>query len=545
VAVADESGGPGGRGLVKLDGKDLVPEARAFAEYLRDLRARTGLKSSRLEAELGMPAGGLSRYLSGERVPKPTWLRRLHTWIDENVDGGLPQDERDRGRDLLYQAGLAKDLLVAHQIELEKLDVVWAARIEAVEQDIDDIRTQLKTEREARERNEDKVAELEERLAQLEKLAALLEAERAALAAMTGAVDDNEQVTALAVRQDGPLPPIWGMVPLRNPDFVGRTGLIRVLRQRLFPQDGTPARPLVLHGLGGVGKTQLVVEYVHTHAPDYHLVCWIPSEHPTQIRSAYVDLAKKLGIKASNAETAVTTVRETLRTFDEDRRWLLVFDNADDAAVIRPYLPAGRGQVVITSRNPYWEDVARPLEVDLFTRTESVELVRLRSPGISAADAATLAEALGDLPLALSQLGSWLDQTGTSVRECLRLLEETGTELLRFGGDSEYELPVAAAWNVPLNRLRNHDDPVALKLLELCAFFAPVPISRSLLAGVPRALDLDIRDGIKLNAAIRLLTRQSLVKVDHRDQSLSLHPMLRAVLRDNVPREDQDAGCSG
>ena len=367
-----------------------------------------------------------------------------------------------------------------------------------------------------------------------------------------GASMDHEKFRELAARlvtpkteraadEAGPPPSVWGLVPPRNPDFVGRADLFRELRGRLHPQDGGPAHPQVLHGPVGVGKTQAVVEYVHAHATDYELVWWIPSEHTTQVRSAYVALAKKLGITATDADTAIAAVLEALRTYAHDRRWLLVFDNADDSSLVRSFLPAGRGHVVITSRNPSWDGLARPLEVDLFTRSESVELLGLRSPGLTQADAEALAEALGDLPLALSQVGSWLSRTGASVPECLELLDVAGTVLLGEGADPEYENSVAAAWNVPLHRLRT-DHATALRLLEVCAFFGPAPIPRFLLAGAPRELGFD---ELTLNAAIRRLTGQSLVKVDRRTQALSLHPLLRVVLRDTVAREDQVAGCSG
>jgi hypothetical protein len=336
-------------------------------------------------------------------------------------------------------------------------------------------------------------------------------------------------------------PQIWGAVPLRNPDFVGREELLEQLRIRLLePGDtATAVLPEALHGMGGVGKSQTVVEYIYRHSSEYDIVWWIPSEHPTTVRSSFVDLAKRLGIKASSADTAVPAVLETLRSGVQNRRWILVFDNAEHPNVVRDFLPTGLGHVVVTSRNAEWAGVARTVEVDLFTREESKELLRRRGGGyISDEDANTLAEALGDLPLAVEQAASWRAQTGMQVAEYVDLLEKNSAELLKAGAPSEYELPVAAAWNVPLNRLKS-DRRGALELLQVCAFFSPEPISRSLFTGVrgapvPDALAEAFGDPIKLNQAIREINRYSLAKIDHSRNTIQLHRLVQAVLRDQL-----------
>lgn len=341
-------------------------------------------------------------------------------------------------------------------------------------------------------------------------------------------------------------PQIWGEVPLRNPDFVGREELLEQLRRRLMePGEATAVLPEALHGMGGVGKSQTVVEYIYRHASEYDIVWWIPSEHTSGIRSSFVDLARRLGIKASSAETAVPTVIEALRSGMPDRRWILVFDNAEDPAVVRQFLPKGLGHVVVTSRNSEWGTVARTVEVDLFTRAESKELLRRRGGGnISDDDANLLADALGDLPLAVEQAASWRAQTGMPVDEYVGLLKENSAELLKAGGTSEYELPVAAAWNVPLNRLKD-DRRGALELLQVCAFFSPEPIARSLFTGVrgapvPDALAKAFADPIKLNHAIREINRYSLAKIDHSRNTIQLHRLVQAVLRDQLDRTQWD-----
>ncbi|XVS62382.1 FxSxx-COOH system tetratricopeptide repeat protein [Actinosynnema sp. CA-299493] len=339
-------------------------------------------------------------------------------------------------------------------------------------------------------------------------------------------------------------PQVWGHVPLRNPDFVGRDDLLESLRLRLGEAGPTAVLPEALHGMGGVGKSQTVVEYIHRHASEYEVVWWIPAEQPAQIKSSFVELAKKIGVAASgSAETAVPAVLEALRRGEPFRRWILVFDNADRPQDVRQYFPAGNGHIVVTSRNSEWGGYARPVAVDLFTRAESIELLHRRAGDLDDDEADALAEALGDLPLAVEQAAAWRAQTGMQVSEYLQLLEQNRTELLEAGTSSEDQLPVAAAWNVPLNRLKN-DHRAALQLLQVCAFFGPEPISQKLFRGVrdmpvPDALREALGDPIKLSRAIREISRYSLAKIDHRNNALQLHRLVQTVLKNRLDNDEQ------
>ncbi|MFE9748859.1 FxSxx-COOH system tetratricopeptide repeat protein [Saccharothrix saharensis] len=346
-------------------------------------------------------------------------------------------------------------------------------------------------------------------------------------------------------RQPGSTQPqVWGHVPLRNPDFVGRDDLLEQLRLRLGEAGPTAVLPEALHGMGGVGKSQTVVEYIHRHASEYEVVWWISAEQPAQIKAGFVELARKIGVAASgSAETAVPAVLEALRLGEPYRRWILVFDNADRPQDVRQYFPAGNGHIVVTSRNSEWGGFARPVAVDLFTRAESIELLHRRAGDLEDAEADALAEALGDLPLAVEQAAAWRAQTGMQVSEYLQLLEQNRTELLEAGTSSEDQLPVAAAWNVPLNRLKNHHR-AAFQFLHVCAFFGPEPISQKLFRGVrdlavPDALREALNDPIKLSRAIREISRYSLAKIDHRNNALQLHRLVQTVLKNRLDPDEQ------
>ncbi|MEV7092237.1 FxSxx-COOH system tetratricopeptide repeat protein [Amycolatopsis sp. NPDC051045] len=358
----------------------------------------------------------------------------------------------------------------------------------------------------------------------------------------------GELVTAM--RPEPPLeyqkrrevPAIWGNIPPRNPKFTGRRELLERLAERA-PADAHVVLPSVLHGMGGIGKTQMAVEYIYSHLADYDIVWWIQATHPTQIRAAFTELARQLGLPGSGeADTAVPAVREALRTGLPYRRWLLVFDSAEDPRMVRSFFPTnGSGEILVTTRNPDWTSVARPIEVEVFSRAESLDLLHRRGPEIDEADADRLAEKLGDLPLAIEQAAAWRAETGMPVHEYLRLFDEKVAEILDTSASADYELPVAAAWNVAFDDLRNRN-PAAHQLLQVCAFFAPEPISRWIFSGVRGVtvspeLDSALRDPVQLSKAIRDINRYGLAKIDHRSDTLIVHRLVQLVLRNRMTPE--------
>ncbi|MFE0022554.1 FxSxx-COOH system tetratricopeptide repeat protein [Amycolatopsis sp. NPDC059021] len=340
-------------------------------------------------------------------------------------------------------------------------------------------------------------------------------------------------------RQPEDPPPVWGNVPPRNPNFTGRGELLDQLAKRLT--SGTTAvLPSAVHGLGGIGKTQMATEYIYRHLQDYDLVWWIDAAHTTQIRAGLTELARVLGVQgATEANIAVPAVLEALRTGRPFRRWLLVFDAAESPEVVLPFFPRnGPGEILITSRNSDWAGIARPLELAVFKREESVELLGRRGPEIDLDDADELAEKLGDLPLAVEQAAAWRAVTGMPVHEYLRLFDESVEEILDTASAPDYEVSVAAAWNVSFEELKTRN-PAAHQILHICAFFSPEPISRDLLTGVSRVsispeLDAALRDPIKLARAIRDINRYGLAKIDHGSNTLQLHRLVQLVLRNRV-----------
>ena len=226
---------------------------------------------------------------------------------------------------------------------------------------------------------------------------------------------------------------LWGNVPARNPGFTGREDILAAVREALLT--GGNAVVQALHGIGGVGKTQLAVEYAHKFADSYDLVWWIAAEQGALIAGQFTTLAADLGCAQPGAgpDTLKRAVLAELRSLD---RWLLVFDNAESPEDLAGWLPGASGHVLITSRVPGWAEVAVPVEIDVLARAESVMILQERVSGLSAAEADAVAEALGDLPLAVVQAASFMADTGMPAGEYIGFLSARAAEILDQGRPS-------------------------------------------------------------------------------------------------------------
>ena len=342
-------------------------------------------------------------------------------------------------------------------------------------------------------------------------------------------------------------PTVWLGVPPHNPYFTGREELLLALRSQLGAGFTTALVPITLYGMGGVGKSQIAIEYTHRFAADYELVCWISGQIPSQLRSGLVALAPHLGISASadgDQEATLEAVKEALRLGEPYSRWLLVIDNAEQPEEVMRYLPPTGGHRLITSRNQAWDEWAQTFHVPQFTRDESIRLIRRRGKNIREEDADRLAERLGDLPLAIEQAAAWQAQSGMPVERYLALLEKRMTALLKENPPRGYPLDIVAAWTVAFEHLQD-EAPEAAALVQLCSFLGPEPIPYRLLwafqnaRDLPSDLELVFREEENFYAAIRKVSKYALLQVDPSNQTITEHRLVQAVLRERLSEESQ------
>ncbi|MBQ0855588.1 tetratricopeptide repeat protein (plasmid) [Streptomyces sp. BH-SS-21] len=361
---------------------------------------------------------------------------------------------------------------------------------------------------------------------------------------LLGALDMATRVTGggpAAPRFPGQTPNVWN-VPQRNTTFTGRGQLLDQVRDQL--RGGmSVVLPQALFGLGGVGKTQIALEYVHRFMADYDLVWWVSAEHADNVVASLAELGAL--IDAPGGEDMALASQETVHMLSRGKptkRWILVFDNADNPDDLADYLPNG-GHILVTSRNQAWSQKGATLSVDVFLRQESIEHLLRRAPGLTAEEADQVATAVGDLPLAVEQAGAWLAETATPTAEYLRRLTEQTAAVLALNQPADYPETVAATWNISIERLQERS-PAAVRLLQLCAFLAPEPISSDLLysktmINALKPYDPALQDSLLLGLVIQEIRLLSLAKVEQASSSIQVHRLVQAVIRSQMTQEDQ------
>jgi TIR domain/Tetratricopeptide repeat/AAA domain/NB-ARC domain len=335
-------------------------------------------------------------------------------------------------------------------------------------------------------------------------------------------------------------PATWN-VDRRNAAFTGRSRLLEQLRDQLLGSAQRVVVPQVLHGLGGVGKTAVALEYTHRFKADYELVWWISAQSADSMRRTLAGLAEKMGLRVGdNITDAANSALDALRRGEPSSRWLLVYDNADNPEELEAFLPGGDGHVIITSRDPDWTQLAQPLAVDVFTEDEAATHLMRRVREIDTDNARKIGKALGFLPLAIEQAAAWLASTFMPSAEYLEALENQMAATLALSTDA-FPQPVATTWNVTFSQLQDAS-PAAARLLELLAFFSPEPISLDLiysdeLAEILAPLDDTLRDKIVLGKVVREISRFSLAKIDQGNNTIQVHPLVQEVIRSGMEED--------
>ena len=322
----------------------------------------------------------------------------------------------------------------------------------------------------------------------------------------------------------------------RNVHFTGRVDELRDLHASLH-SDQAARRVQVICGLGGIGKTQLALEYLYRHKDEYNIVWWISADEPATLALGYARLATQLGMKIPEG-TGLDDIRHALRrVLDTRSDWLLILDNAAAMDDVKNYIPIERkGHVLITSRNPNWEAIARPFPLKPMKRVDSVQFLLHRS-GVEKPDTAVgvLAQALGDLPLAMEQAAACIERTRMDFNGYLKRFETHWAELLGEIKEGDYPDSVEMTWEISFRQLQD-ESPEAASLLNLLSFVGPDAIPRSMLrdgaAMLPEELATVAANDHLLNEAIASLRTYSLIEDDGR--LIGVHRLVGTLVRDRL-----------
>jgi tetratricopeptide (TPR) repeat protein len=353
------------------------------------------------------------------------------------------------------------------------------------------------------------------------------------------------------------LPAIWNIPYARNPFFLGRENELTQIRYRLqVGQAMALSQPQAIGGLGGIGKTQLALEYAYRYHQDYIAVLWAHAENTQELISSYVAIASLLRLPERDVKEQNIAVQAVKIWLQTHRDWLLILDNADDLALLPEFLPPVLGgHLLLTTRTIATGRLAHRLEIETLP-PESGALFLLRRAALLAPDATLehttheerelalqISQELGGLPLALDQAGAYLEETGTNLISYWQIYQQHRDEMLRRRGGlvTDHPAPVATTWLLSFQQVEEKN-PAAADLLRVCAYLSPDAIAEEILtAGASlwgSVLSSVAGDAFQLNQVIEVLLAYSLVRRDPKAKTLSIHRLVQAVLQD-IQKEDE------
>lgn len=330
---------------------------------------------------------------------------------------------------------------------------------------------------------------------------------------------------------------VWNInPPVRG--FLGREDEIDQIERSLHEQNkhGHDPAAVGVHGIAGVGKTQLALAFADEHQEKYRLGWWVSAETPLDIIAGLSRLSVRLGATDdwSPAEL-LHFLAEKLRTQEP---WLIIFDNAGVPAEIEPFIPpagSGQGHILFTSRNPSWRLLAEPVAVDVLDIADATHLLCDRSDDTDHAAAEALVRELGQLPLAVSQAAAYASDTDINFTEYLALFRQERARLLDRGLAMAYPGNVSASVTLALERLAS-DSGTAFRLLEICALCSPdgLPLKHMLTAMLKTDDPSEAESGALEQLDVLRILRQSGLLTVEEDDLVRLHRLTQVIIEDRI-----------
>ena len=361
-------------------------------------------------------------------------------------------------------------------------------------------------------------------------------------------------------------------------EFIGRQNELDNLWQYLQPTNSPSWKVAILHGLGGMGKTQLAIRFARDRKDDFTAIFWLSGkDRDTLLQSLSFALNRLPGqgwdSETTNKGEVEQRARHMLRwlALEGNSRWLIIFDNidqyspfnsaADKGYDIAEFFPkADHGSILITSRLQTLSELGKSFPVHRLDSHTSIELL-LQSSGLSArnttskydidpgtkalpkktlqiiliyTDLLTLANRLDGLPLAIVIAGAFMRETGTSITKYLQYYHEDWSKLQRQSnpGRQYQQGNMLQTWMISYREIQRRDRGAANLLLLLACFdnrdiWFELLENASNSSEVPDWLERAISSELRFRDCVRPLIEFSVVYTKQQNGSYAMHPVVQ------------------
>ena len=357
---------------------------------------------------------------------------------------------------------------------------------------------------------------------------------------------------------------IWHVPYPRDPYFIDSRDILSDLHEKFNEnKTGSLTQPKTISGMGGLGKTATALEYAYRYSSDYHAVLWANADTREALISDFMSITDRLNLPEKDDKDQSRVVNAVKRWLGEKEGWLLILDNADDLKMVNEFIPsASKGHILLTT---HAAGIGKLDGVEVKKmESEDGALFLLRRAKKIARDALLeqasandilmareIVKAMDGLPLALDQVGAYIDATGWSLSFYLEHYRKEQAELLKLRSgpnrnhpvdpDPVHPDPVASTWSLSFKKAQRANRAAA-NLLRLYAFLSPDAIPEEIITEGAPALGWTLQHvavkPLKLEAAIGELRKYSLVRRNS-DQTLTIHRLVQIALRNSMGNRAQ------
>jgi len=349
------------------------------------------------------------------------------------------------------------------------------------------------------------------------------------------------------------IPLLWSVPYHRNPFFTGRDSILERLHVALHTEKAADlTQTQAISGLGGIGKTQVAIEYAYRYRSCYKAVLWARAETRDVFIADFMTIAELLRLPEKDEQDPRHTLAAVKNWLHTSTDWLLILDNVENFSTIEDGIPTGGdGHIILTTRMQATGTLGRRINLEQMQPEEGA-LFLLRRSQLLASDvslteasetmraaAGTISQLMDGLPLALDQAGAYIEQTSCSLSDYLDRYRTHRNVLLGLRGtiSSDHPQSMKATFSLSFAKIElTH--PAAADFLRLCSFLHPDTIPEAIFIGAGQDLGPVLgpiaADAVQFDTMIAALRTYSLIHRDAEAKILNVHRLVQAILKDDM-----------